>query len=302
MEKTDIVIIGAGPAGISAALYLKRAGASFVWLEKGAPGGKLINIHEVGNYPGIPNANGFDLAMSLLKSTEAVNASSTYGEVKSVKKENGLFITSTENESYESKAVIVATGFSNVPSIPGEKEHLSKGVSYCATCDGPLYRQKPVALYGRGDKVLEEAIYLAALASKVTILTPDEEYQGNELMKEVLSKKENVEFVYNAKITKILGEQNLTSIEYTENGEAKEMKIAALFPLFGEKSASSFLSPLGVETNKGFLKVDVNMASSVEGLFAAGDIVDKTLRQVVTAASDGAIAATSALSYLRKRK
>lgn len=302
MEKTDIVIIGAGPAGISAALYLKRAGASFVWLEKGAPGGKLINIHEVGNYPGIPNANGFDLAMSLLKSTEAVNASSTYGEVKSVKKENGLFITSTENESYESKAVIVATGFSNVPSIPGEKEHLSKGVSYCATCDGPLYRQKPVALYGRGDKVLEEAIYLAALASKVTILTPDEEYQGNELMKEVLSKKENVEFVYNAKITKILGEQNLTSIEYTENGEAKEMKIAALFPLFGEKSASSFLSPLGVETNKGFLKVDVNMASSVEGLFAAGDIVDKTLRQVVTAASDGAIAATSALSFLRKRK
>jgi len=302
MEKTDIVIIGAGPAGISAALYLKRAGASFVWLEKGAPGGKLINIHEVGNYPGIPNANGFDLAMSLLKSTEAVNASSTYGEVKSVKKENDLFITSTENESYESKAVIVATGFSNVPSIPGEKEHLSKGVSYCATCDGPLYRQKPVALYGRGDKVLEEAIYLAALASKVTILTPDEEYQGNELMKEVLSKKENVEFVYNAKITKILGEQNLTSIEYTEKDEAKEMEIAALFPLFGEKSASSFLSPLGVETNKGFLKVDVNMASSVEGLFAAGDIVDKTLRQVVTAASDGAIAATSALSFLRKRK
>lgn len=302
MEKTDIVIIGAGPAGISAALYLKRAGASFVWLEKGAPGGKLINIHEVGNYPGIPNANGFDLAMSLLKSTEAVNASSTYGEVKSVKKDNGLFITSTENESYESKAVIVATGFSNVPSIPGEKEHLNKGVSYCATCDGPLYRQKPVALYGRGDKVLEEAIYLAALASKVTIITPDEEYQGNELMKEVLSKKENVEFVYNAKITKILGEQNLTSIEYTENDEAKEMEIAALFPLFGEKSASSFLSPLGVETNKGFLKVDMNMASSVEGLFAAGDIVDKTLRQVVTAASDGAIAATSALSYLRKRK
>lgn len=302
MKQIDIVIIGAGPAGISAALYLKRAGASFVWLEKGAPGGKLINIHEVGNYPGIPNANGFDLAMSLLKSTESVNASVTYGEVKSVRKENGLFIVSTENETYEAKAVIVATGFSNVPSIKGEKEHLNKGVSYCATCDGPLYRQKHVALYGRGDIVLEEAIYLEALASKVTIFTPDAEYQGNELMKEILSKKEKVEFVYNSKITEILGEAALTSIKYEENEEAKEMEISALFPLFGEKSASSFLSPLGVETNKGFVKVDNNMASSVEGLFAAGDIVDKSLRQVVTAASDGAIAATSVLSFLRKRK
>lgn len=302
MKQTDILVIGAGPAGISACLYLARAGASFVWLEKAAPGGKLINIHEVGNYPGIPNANGFELAMALLKSTETLGVSSTYGEVKSVRKENDTFIVLTEDETYEAKAVIVATGLSNVPTIPGEKALLNKGVSYCATCDGPLYRGKEVALYGRGDSVLEEAIYLQALASKVYVLTPDEEYQGNELMKNVLKEKENVEFIENATITKILGENAVSGIEYTKNDKQNTLNLSAIFPLFGEKSASAFLSPLNLENNHGFIKVDQSMMSSCKGLFAAGDIIDKTLRQVVTAASDGAIAATSVLSYLRKLK
>ncbi len=302
MKQTDILVIGAGPAGISAALYLARAGASFEWLEKSAPGGKLINIHEVDNYPGVPKANGFELAMALLKSTESVGVSSSFGEVKSVYKENDRFIASTEDETYETKAVIVATGLSNVPTIPGEKALLNKGVSYCATCDGPLYRGKEVALYGRGDMVLEEGIYLQALASKVYIITPDEHYQGNELMKNILNEKGNVEFIKNASITKILGENAVSGIEYSQNGQQNTLNLSAVFPLFGEKSASAFLSPLNLESNRGFIKVDSNMMSSCQGLYAAGDIVDKTLRQVVTAASDGAIAATAALSYLRKQK
>lgn len=302
MKQTNILIIGAGPAGISAALYLARAGASFEWIEKGAPGGKLINIHQVDNYPGLPNSNGFDLAMALLKSTETLGVSSSFGEVKSVRKENDRFIVLTEDETYEAKAVIVATGLSNTPTIPGEKVLLNKGVSYCATCDGPLYRGKEVALYGRGDMVLEEAIYLQALASKVYILTPDEEYQGNELMKNVLKGKENVEFIENASITKILGENAVSGIEYSKNNQQNTLNLSAVFPLFGEKSASAFLSPLNLDNNRGFIKVDSNMMSSCQGLYAAGDIVDKTLRQVVTATSDGAIAATAVLSYLRKMK
>lgn len=302
MKQTDILVIGAGPAGISAALYLARAGASFEWLEKSAPGGKLINIHEVDNYPGVPKANGFELAMALLKSTESVGASSSFGEVKSVREENDRFMVSTEEETYEAKAVIVATGLSNVPTIPGEKALLNKGVSYCATCDGPLYRGKEVALYGRGDTVLEEAIYLQALASKVYIITPDEEYQGNQLMKNILGEKENVTFIKNASITKILGENAVSGVEYNQNGQQNTLNLSAVFPLFGEKSASAFLSPLNLDNNHGFIKVDSNMMSSCQGLYAAGDIVDKTLRQVVTAASDGAIAATSVLSYLRKQK
>ncbi|MBR6055711.1 MAG: FAD-dependent oxidoreductase, partial [Bacilli bacterium] len=178
MVNTDILIIGAGPAGISAALYLARANASFVWLEKSAPGGKLLNIHEVGNYPGIPNANGFDLAMSLLKSTESLGVSSTYGEVKNVHKEDGRFITVTEDETYSSLALIVATGLSNVPTIPGEKDLFGKGVSYCATCDGPLYRGKTAVIYGKGFQALEEALYLQAIVGKLCLITPEEEYEG----------------------------------------------------------------------------------------------------------------------------
>ena len=302
MVNTDILIVGAGPAGISAALYLARANASFVWLEKSAPGGKLLNIHEVGNYPGIPNANGFDLAMSLLKSTETLGVSSTFGEVKNVHKEDGRFIIATEDETYSSLALIVATGLSNVPTIPGEKDLLGKGVSYCATCDGPLYRGKTAVIYGKGFQALEEALYLQGIVGKLYLITPEEEYDGEKMMLESLLKNDNVTLLTGTKISKILGESALSSIECQGKDVVFEIKTDVVFPLFGEKSASAFLSPLGLESNRGFIKVDTNMTSSCEGLFAAGDIVDKTLRQVVTAASDGAIAATSAVQYVRKAK
>ena len=302
MVNTDILIIGAGPAGISAALYLARANASFVWLEKSAPGGKLLNIHEVGNYPGIPNANGFDLAMSLLKSTESLGVSSTYGEVKNVHKEDGRFIVATEDETYSSLALIVATGLSNVPTIPGEKDLFGKGVSYCATCDGPLYRGKTAVIYGKGFQALEEALYLQAIVGKLYLITPEEEYEGEKMMLDSLLAKDNVTLLTGTKISKIIGESSLSSIECEGKDGVFEIKTDVVFPLFGEKSASAFLSPLGLESNRGFIKVDANMASSCEGLYAAGDIVDKTLRQVVTAASDGAIAATSAVQYVRKAK
>lgn len=302
MVNTDILIIGAGPAGISAALYLARANASFVWLEKSAPGGKLLNIHEVGNYPGIPNANGFDLAMSLLKSTESLGVSSTYGEVKNVHKEDGRFIVATEDETYSSLALIVATGLSNVPTIPGEKDLFGKGVSYCATCDGPLYRGKTAVIYGKGFQALEEALYLQAIVGKLYLITPEEEYEGEKMMLDSLLAKDNVTLLTGTKISKIIGESALSSTECEGKDGVFEIKTDVVFPLFGEKSASAFLSPLGLESNRGFIKVDANMASSCEGLYAAGDIVDKTLRQVVTAASDGAIAATSAVQYVRKAK
>ena len=302
MVNTDILIIGAGPAGISAALYLARANASFVWLEKSAPGGKLLNIHEVGNYPGIPNANGFDLAMSLLKSTESLGVSSTYGEVKNVHKEDGRFIVATEHETYSSLALIVAAGLSNVPTIQGEKDLFGKGVSYCATCDGPLYRGKTAVIYGKGFQALEEALYLQAIVGKLYLITPEEEYEGEKMMLDSLLAKENVTLLTGTKISKIIGESALSSIECEGKDGVFEIKTDVVFPLFGEKSASAFLSPLGLESNRGFIKVDPNMASSCEGLYAAGDIVDKTLRQVVTAASDGAIAATSAVQYVRKAK
>ena len=232
MVNTDILIIGAGPAGISAALYLARANASFVWLEKSAPGGKLLNIHEVGNYPGIPNANGFDLARSLLKSTESLGVSSTYGEVKNVHKEDGRFIVATEDETYSSLALIVATGSSNVPTIPGEKDLFGKGVSYCATCDGPLYRGKTAVIYGKGFQALEEALYLQAIVGKLYLITPEEEYEGEKMMFDSLLAKENVTLLTGTRISKIIGESALSSIECEGKDGVFEIKTDVVFPLF----------------------------------------------------------------------
>jgi len=157
-------------------------------------------------------------------------------------------------------------------------------------------------IYGKGFQALEEALYLQAIVAKLYLITPEEEYEGEKMMLDSLLAKDNVTLLTGTKISKIIGESALSSIECEGKDGVFEIKTDVVFPLFGEKSASAFLSPLGLESNRGFIKVDTNMASSCEGLYAAGDIVDKMLRQVVTAASDGAIAATSAVQYVRKAK
>jgi thioredoxin reductase (NADPH) len=300
MKKVAVVIIGAGAAGLSCALYLKRAGVDFVLLEKGAPGGKLLTIAEIGNYPGLPQLSGAELAMDLLNSATRVGVEVGYGDVVSVSKENNSFTIKTSDEIYLSEAVVVATGLSNVPTIQGEKELFGRGVSYCATCDGPLYRKKVAALYGQGDRALEEAAYLANLVGELYFICPDAALQGSPALWEPLQKKSNVHFLLNSKVNAIKGQGHVESIVI--NG-SQELAVSAIFPLFGEKSASAFLSPLSsLKMEKGFIEVDETMSSSVPGLFAAGDIVKKKLRQVVTACSDGAIASNGVASYLRKLK
>lgn len=302
MKESETVIIGAGPAGITAALYLKRAGVSFVWIEKGAPGGKILTIAEIGNYPGFPRASGLELARSLLQSTEAEGLEPEFGDVKSIAREKGLFRIVSDEETYLSKSVVVATGLANVPTIKGEKAFFGKGVSYCATCDGPLYKNKTAVLYGAGDEALEEALYLSPLVQKLYLFTPDAEYQGNPALYDSLRKEANVEIVTSAKIQEILGASHVERIAYLEKGLPKEIAADVVFPLFGEKSASAFLSPLRVKEDHGFILVDEAMMSSVPGLFAAGDIVKKKVRQVVTAASDGAVASDGVIAYLRTLK
>jgi thioredoxin reductase (NADPH) len=300
MKKVAVVIIGAGAAGLSCALYLKRAGVDFVLLEKGAPGGKLLTIAEIGNYPGLPQLSGAELAMDLLNSATRVGVEVGYGDVVSVSKENNTFTIKTSDEVYLAEAVVVATGLSNVPTIKGEKELFGRGVSYCATCDGPLYRKKIAALYGQGERALEEAAYLANLVGELYLICPDSAYQGSPSLLEPLQKKGNVHFLLNSKVSEIKGSGHVESIVVNAT---QELAVSVIFPLFGEKSASAFLSPLSsLKMEKGFIEVDETMSSSVPGLFAAGDIVKKKLRQVVTACSDGAIASSGVASYLRKLK
>lgn len=302
MRDTSCVIIGAGPAGISAALYLKRANIPFVWLEKSMPGGKLVNLAEIGNYPGIQSISGYDLALKLLESTNELGVSPENGSVFSIEKKDNGFLLKTEKEEIATKTVIVATGLTNVPTIKGEKRFFGKGVSYCATCDGPMLKNKDAAISGKGDRVLEEALYLSNIVRKLYLLTEDEKYQGDEILLKKLLEKGNVELIEKSKIKEIIGDFRVNSIKYVKGDEENTLEISMIFPFSNEISAAAFLSSLNVETDKGFIIVDDSCMSSVNGIFAAGDIVKKKLRQVVTAASDGAIAATGVASYLHRLK
>jgi thioredoxin reductase (NADPH) len=300
MAKTDVVIIGAGPAGLTAALYLARSAYAAVVLEKGAPGGKLLTIPVIENYPGLPATSGMALAQSFLDSAAHFGVTPTYGNVRSVSKTpEGLFLTSTDAGDFLSRAVLVASGLANVPSVPGEKALLGKGVSYCATCDGRFYKGKDIAVYGNGEKTVSEALYLAPLVGSLLFLVKGD-LDCSEASKAALKSFPNIQILENAVLTAITGESHVEKILYSVGDFPGEKSVSGVFPLAGEKSASAFLSPLPLLLDHGFIVTDASLMSNVPGLFAAGDIVKKPLRQVVTAAGDGALSSNSIIAYLRK--
>lgn len=299
-SKIKVVIIGSGIAGYSAAIYLKRSNVPFLLLDKGAPGGKLLTIPKIDNYPSEASISGPQLANKIIEHAKALGIESTYAEVYSVSKlDNGSFLISTDMGNIESQAIIVASGSSVKPlGVPGEKEFLGRGVSYCATCDGAFFKNKEVAVFGNKDQAVEEALYLANLASKVYFFYEGELNSPKSHIDE-LNNLPNVDIIPNSKLLSINGEKLVSSIEALTNNEKKTYSASGVFPFAGEKSSSDFLAPLGLETQNGFIKVNPEMESSVPGLFSAGDVNAKKLRQLVTAESDGAIAATSAFVYLR---
>ena len=300
MEKEyDVVIIGAGIAGITAGIYLRRSALKAVMLDKGAPGGKLNNIHRIDNYPACPSISGPDLAAQLFNQAMELGVNYEYASVFEVAKEGNLFKTRTDVGDIVSKAVIVATGSSPKKlGIPGEKDYLGKGVSYCATCDGNFFKGLPVAVYGYLDHAVEDALYLAGLCSKVHFLAP-KPIQSTEEHLGQLKALENVEIVLGATMKSIEGDDKVQEVVYELGGFEKRLPVRAIFPLADEKSSSEFLAGLNPDTNKGFLICDSNMQTSVPGLFACGDIVDKRLRQLVNAAGEAAVAATASISYVR---
>lgn len=304
MINKDIVIIGAGPAGMSAALYLARTKYSFVLIEKATPGGKLNITTQLDNYPGVPNTDGFTLTMLMKKQLENLNVAIERDEIKNIEKIDGICKVFGEKEEYNSKAIIIATGSSNKKiNVKNEDSLLGKGISYCAVCDGFFYRNKDVMVFANERKAYLEALYLTNLVSKLYLISDKyEDDLENNLDK--LIKKENVELLYPYRIIEYRGIDNLDSvvIKNIDTEETKEIKVSGCFPLIGDVPASYIINKLNIETNKGYIVVDVDMRTNIEGIFAAGDIIDKSLRQVVTACSDGAIAATSAIKYLNNLK
>jgi len=297
MKKADIVIIGAGMAGISAAIYLKRANANFVLLEGNLAGGMLNKLKSVENYPAMPNTTGSDILIALMDQLRFNKIDVTYGNVQTILKEGDGFEVVTDVESYDTKAVIVATGVTQaVQTIPGEEKFSGSGVSYCATCDGNFFKGADVAVIGNNNIALEEAIYLGNLAKKLYFVCPEDELQGDKNLQEKLVNSANIEIKLSSKVDEIVGDDfGVTGIKI--NGEVIE--VVGVFPYVGKKSTSMVLNNLKPEKQGIFIKVDEQCRTNIEGLFAAGDIVSKKLKQLVTAAGDGATAATAADNYCK---
>ena len=300
MKKTDIVIIGSGMAGITAAVYLKRANANFVLLEGNLAGGMLNQLKSIENFPAMANTTGPDILIALMDQLRFNDIHITYGNVQTILKEADGFEVVTDFESYETKAVIIANGVSQSnTTIPGEEKYAGQGVSYCATCDGNFFKGADIAVVGNNNICLEEAIYLANLAKKVYFICPDEELLGDKDLLKKIKEYKNIEFTFSSLVQEIIGDDfGVTGIKVND----KIIDVMGVFPYVGKKSTSQILNNLKPEKKGIFLKVDEEMKTNIPGLFAAGDIVSKKVKQLITAAGDGAAAATSADNYVKLLK
>ena len=301
----DMIIVGAGPAGMAAAIYAKRAELKVLLLERATAGGQIINTYEVDNYPGIPGVDGFTLADKFSTHCDRLEVERKDGEVAKVEKDGaGWKLTIDGGEVLETKTVVIATGAANKKlGVPGEEELRGMGVSYCATCDGAFFRNKDVAVVGGGDVAVEDAIFLARLCKKVYIIHRRDEFRAAKSLVTALKACENVEFVYDSTVSSING-KNMTesvTVHNKKTGEDREIAINGIFIAVGIEPNSGTFEGV-VETENGWIKASETCETSAPGIFAVGDVRTKQLRQVITAAADGANAVTSAERYLIELK
>ncbi len=295
----DVVIIGAGPAGLTAAIYASRASLKVLVLESQNYGGQIINTLNIENYPAERHITGYDFATKLYNQAKDLGAEVKYEKVISV--EDGKVKKVKTNDSvYETRSIIIATGNENKKlGIKGEEELTGRGISYCATCDGGFYKDKEVAVVGGGSTALEDAIYLSNIAKKVYLIIRKDASRGERITLNKLENKDNVEFLYSTKVTKIIGEDKLKGIEITnKNGEINILNVEGLFIAIGRKPNNEMFANIIKLNDDGYVESDELCHTNKAGIFVAGDTRSKSLRQLVTATSDGAISATEALKYV----
>lgn len=297
----DVVIIGSGPAGLTAAIYAKRAELSTVVIEKEiASGGQVLNTYEVDNYPGLPGINGYDLGMKFREHADKLGAEFVTDDVVRVEKTDGFFTVTCEEESYTAKTVIISTGASHRKlSVPGEEELTGMGVSYCATCDGAFFRNRVTAVTGGGDVAIEDAIFLSRMCKKVYLIHRRDELRGAKTLQTQLFSLDNVEILWDTVVEKINGGDQVESatIKNVKTEESRELPVDGVFIAVGINPQSSAFAGF-VEMDHGYIKAGEDCETSVPGIFAAGDVRTKQLRQVSTAVADGANAITSVERYL----
>ncbi len=315
----DLIIIGSGPAGLSAAVYAKRAGLNLLVIEKGAmSGGQVLTTYEVDNYLGMPGMNGFDLGMKFREHADRMGVEFLEAEVLNVeapagtgggtaaeliacdKTEDRIYHIVTEKGEYETKTVLAATGAVHAKlGVPGEEELAGMGVSYCATCDGAFFRNRTVAVVGGGDVAAEDAVFLARTSKKVYLIHRRDELRAAKILQEKVSGLPNVEILWNTVVDEILGEGRVEKIK-TRNvlsGETNEMEMDGVFIAVGIHPNTELFKNLVDCDRKGYIVAGEDGATNVPGIFAAGDVRKKPLRQIVTAVADGANAISGIQEY-----
>ena len=303
----DLVIIGFGPAGLAAGLYAARARISTLIIEKDAAGGQIATTDEVANYPGsIEHATGPSLVQRMVEQAESFGAKIVSDTIESVNFSGKVKTLKGEKEEYQAKSVIIATGAVPRPiGCPGEKELVGRGVSYCATCDAAFFEDLEVYVMGGGDTAVEEAMYLTKFARKVTIIHRRDELRAAKSIQEKAFKNDKVDFIWDSVISELKGDGLLESItiKNLKTGEEKEIfadeedGTFGVFPFIGYLPATKLFDGI-IDIENGYIKTDEDMKTNIEGVFAAGDVRVKSLRQVVTATADGAIAAVQAEKYI----
>ena len=299
----DIIIIGSGPAGLSAAIYAQRACLDTIVIEKnGISGGQVLNTWEVDNYPGFPGVTGFELSRQFREHANKLGARVVQDEVVQVELSGNVKKVVCEEETYEARCVILASGAHHrTLEVPGEEELRGAGVSYCATCDGAFFRGRTVAVVGGGDAALEDAIFLARMCEKVYIVHRRDKLRGAKRLQERVQALENIEFVWNSETVAIEGNAQVEALRLrqTKTGEERRLDVDGVLIAVGIAPESELYAGQLELDEQGYIRADESGQTSVPGVFAAGDVRTKALRQILTAASDGANCVASAERYLQ---
>ena len=301
----DMVILGGGPGGYTAALYAARAGRSVLVLERLRPGGQMALTSQIDNYPGFPEGiDGFELGMKFQEQAEKFGAKTEYAEVRGLELHSDPKVLHTSEGDFLARTVVIATGAGpRKLGLPDEERLTGRGVHYCAHCDGMFYRGKTVAIVGGGNSAAAEALYLSRVAKRVILIHRRDSLRATKIYHEPLKNLSNLEFYWNSAVTELIGDERLRAVRVKNllSGEEEELQIDALFVSIGRKPATDLVAGQ-LELENGYIAADESTQTSIPGVYAVGDIRTKALRQIITAASDGANAAHHAEAWLSEQR
>jgi thioredoxin reductase (NADPH) len=302
----DVAIIGAGPAGMTAAVYASRANLSTVMIERGMPGGQMANTEEVENFPGFEMVTGPDLSTKMFEHAKKFGAKYQYGDIKSVEDKGDYKVVDLGNSQITARAVIITTGaeYKKI-GVPGEQELGGRGVSYCAVCDGAFFKGKKLFVIGGGDSAVEEGTFLTKFADSVTVVHRRDELRAQKILQDRAFKNDKIDFIWNHTLKTINekdGKVGSVTLASTIDGTEETLDADGVFVYIGMKPLTAPFENLGITNEVGYILTDEDMKTSVPGIYAAGDVREKGLRQIVTATGDGSIAAQSVQAYIEELK